>query len=40
MYDIYLPLLYGETKDNALRRFREEVEKRLGTDTPSVRFSP
>jgi hypothetical protein len=38
IYDIFLPLIYGETKANAERRFAEEVEKRLGPNTPGALY--
>jgi hypothetical protein len=29
IFDAYIPLIYGEGKENALRRLREEIDRRI-----------
>jgi hypothetical protein len=31
LFNVYMPLIYGEGEDNALRRLHEEIRKRTGT---------
>jgi hypothetical protein len=42
IFDVHIPLIYGEGKDNALRRLREEINARLvptSTPNPGGRFT-
>jgi hypothetical protein len=33
IFDVYMPLIYGETKENAMRRLRDEINRRWGVKT-------
>jgi hypothetical protein len=36
MFDIYMPLIYGEGKEKALRRLRKEIRELLGDTAASL----
>jgi hypothetical protein len=36
IFDVYMPLIYGEGKDSALKRLREEIHKALKGNCPET----